>query len=151
MTSTPSPVVSQAITEIMEQIFQLAYSVGYAEGLRPSQWAALRYFDQSEASARTVIRYARYNHITKGTASTTIQALVRRGYLERAKAFDDRRSHRIDLTPAGREMLQNDPIAVVVAAVSRLPEDQRAALSDSLRQIFGDVVEATTAAREAAD
>ncbi|MBL6952445.1 MAG: hypothetical protein ISR50_07420, partial [Alphaproteobacteria bacterium] len=50
-----SRTASQAVTEVMEQVFHLSYSVSYIHGMRPTQWAALRYFEQSEDNARTVI------------------------------------------------------------------------------------------------
>jgi len=138
--TSSSRAASQAVTEIMEQVIQLSYSVSYVEGLRPTQWAVLRYLDQSQDTARTVINYAKHNHVTKGTASQTIQGLVRRGLLTRSSVFDDRRSHRIDLTAAGRRVLKNDPITVVVSAVEQLPAKQRVQLADSLRSIFGHML-----------
>ena len=136
-----SRTASQAVTEVMEQVFHLSYSVSYIHGMRPTQWAALRYFEQSEDNARTVINYAKYSHLTKGTASQTIRALVQRGLLVRAPVFSDRRSHRIDLTEKGRRLLEDDPIAIVVAAIEKLPPGQRDQLASSLRTIFGHLLE----------
>jgi hypothetical protein len=49
---------AQVTAEVMEQIALMSYGQGYSDGLRPAQWAALRYFGRAEAQARTVGRYA---------------------------------------------------------------------------------------------
>ena len=49
---------SQAAAAMLLHIASLAQSRGYADGLKPSQWTALRYFVGAEHGARTVSAFA---------------------------------------------------------------------------------------------
>jgi len=137
LTTSPAnePISASAIAEIMERIAQLSYAQGMAEGLRPAQWGALRYFAQAEDHARTVGRFARHNMITAGSASQTIETLVRRGLLERVPQANDRRSYRLDLTEDGHHHLQQDPIRKLVAAVEQLDNADSSQLASTLVRI----------------
>jgi DNA-binding MarR family transcriptional regulator len=115
----------EAAAEIMEKISQISYSMGFSGGLRPAQWNALRYFGKSEDSVRTVGHFARYNMTTPSSASQTINAMVARKILERAPVSGDRRTYRIDLTDAGRELLANDPIHHLIEAIAEMPKERR--------------------------
>jgi len=137
---------SAAIAEIMERIAQLSYAQGMAEGLRPAQWGALRYFAQAEDHARTVGRFARHNMITAGSASQTIETLVRRGLLERVPQASDRRSYRLDLTEDGRRYLHQDPIQKLVGAVDRLGREDSEQLAETLVKIVEVMLDGSLAA-----
>lgn len=134
-------VSAKAVAEIMEQVFHLSYNRNFSGGLRPTQWMALRYFGQAEDAARTVSRFARHNRTTTGSASQTVDALVRRGLLERNDSFGDRRSHRLDLTETGRALLVEDPVADVVAAIEALEPERRFEFAECLEIIFRQLVE----------
>jgi DNA-binding MarR family transcriptional regulator len=71
-------------------------------------------------------------------ASRTVDALMRRGWLERREDPDDRRMKRVGITPAGREVLQRIETARLAGledyAVSLTPE-QRTRLSTALSDL----------------
>ena len=127
---------AQVTAEVMEQIALLSYGQGYSDGLRPAQWAALRYFGRAEAQARTVGRFAQHNMVTPGSASQTIQTLVKRGMLVRLPADHDRRSHRVDLTEQGQSALISDPIVRLVDAIRKLDSGDSVKLADLMASIL---------------
>lgn len=126
----------QVTAEVMEQIALMSYGQGYSDGLRPAQWAALRYFDRSETPARTVGRFAQHNMVTPGSASQTIQTLVKRGMLVRIPAEHDRRSHRVDLTERGKTAISSDPIERLVDAIKNLDGGDGVKLADLMASIL---------------
>ena len=67
-----------------------------------------------------------------------IQRLVRRGFVVRAAALDDRRRQRLDVTAKGKEALRRTPVAVqrqLIAAIAALPAADRRALARSLGSV----------------
>ncbi len=137
----------RATAEILEQVTQFAYAQGISKGLRSAQWAALRYFHQVEDGARTVGRFAKYNITTPSSASQTIETLVNRGFLRRAKVDGDQRSYRVDLTPSGRRLLAKDPLNLVVDALSALPTEDQLQFAEHLEKLFQNVLSQVAASR----
>ncbi|MFB6261826.1 MAG: MarR family transcriptional regulator, partial [Thiohalorhabdaceae bacterium] len=64
---------------------------GASSGLTPAQWSALRFFASANRFSRTVSAFAAYNVTSRGTASQTIKALERHGYLRRETVTADKR------------------------------------------------------------
>ncbi len=123
----------EAAAEILETISQISYSLGFSGGLRPTQWTALRFFANSEDRARTVGNFARYNKTSPSSASQTINALVARNLLERVQVENDRRTHRLAVTPEGHVLLRSDPLSHLVEAIKEMPEGRRFELADHLQ------------------
>ncbi len=92
----------RGLARLIEQVGKAAYNLGYTPGLNPAQWAALRYFDEATIERRTVTGFAQFQGTTKGTASQTVAALVRKGYLRRVGDKQDRRVHRLVITDEGQ-------------------------------------------------
>lgn len=113
----------------------LVQQSAYVDNLRPAQWSALRFFDEVKPENATVIAFAHHNGTTRGTASRTVSALVSKGLLARLDRSDDARSHYLVLTPAGRLLMENDPIQLLEAAVEDLDPNIRAQLEVGLREI----------------
>ncbi len=129
-------VPDRAVSELLEQIGRLTHARGFSAGLNPAQWSALRYFHRANDTARTVTSFARYHASSHGTASQTISALVRKGYLKRRAVPDNRRTHRLDLTDTGRELMSEDPLAVLSEAVRGLTAEERLTLASSMDVIL---------------
>lgn len=110
-------------------------SRAFAKGLNPAQWSALRFFAEAKPTVRTATGFARAHRTTPGTATQTVAALVRKGYLARTPLRDDRRSARLDLTEAGRALLHDDPIEALAARIRDLPVQQQLILSEMLSSI----------------
>src|SRR6478609_8979167 len=85
------PVPAQGIVMLLEQVSRMIHGAGYAQGLYPAQWVALRYFAEVDVPART------------------IRTLVDKGLLERRPNPRSRRADLIEVTENGRALLRNDP------------------------------------------
>lgn len=123
---------ARATAEVMAQVLRTTSSLAFADGLNPAQWAALRYFGQASPSARSVVAFARYHGTTKGTASQTIAALSKKGLIERHRSERDRRSVSLVLTPAGRSVLDRDPLNEIAEAIAGLPDAHQMAVAEAL-------------------
>ncbi|CAO3450142.1 Transcriptional regulator, MarR family [Azospirillum argentinense] len=139
---------ARATAEVMAQVLRTTASLAFTDGLNPAQWAALRYFAQANASARNVVAFARHHGTTKGTASQTIAALLKKGLLERHPSETDRRSIRLTLTTRGRTMLANDPLNELVAAIDGLAPAQHGALASGLDELLRTLLSRRTESGE---
>ncbi len=124
------------VAELIEKIGRAAYGDGFAAGLNPAQWAALRYFGRANRFSRTVGAFAQFHGTTPGTASQTIKSLIEKDYLVRTPVPTDRRSFLVILTTAGRALLTGDPINELTKAVRELTPSQLSNLSESLDKIL---------------
>ena len=123
---------ARAAAEVMAQILRMANSAAFASGLNPAQWSALRYLADAVPEARTVTAFAHYHATTSGTASQTVAALVRKGLVERLPEVGDRRRNRLELTSKGHDMLCDDPLDSIAAAIAAQPSHVRQGLADGL-------------------
>jgi DNA-binding MarR family transcriptional regulator len=124
--------VAGAIAELLAALGRDIVSRGFAGDLNPAQWAALRFVNRANPSARSVTAFARAHRTTTGTATRTVAALVRKGHLLRFASTEDRRYGRLELTAKGEEALRLDPLREVAAAIGALPCGQRRALLEAL-------------------
>ncbi|HYD99118.1 MAG TPA: MarR family transcriptional regulator [Alphaproteobacteria bacterium] len=123
------------MAELLEQIFRACYSMSFSEGLNPAQWTALRYFGRANPRQRTAGAFAKFHLTTKGTASQTVAALVKKGYLARFPRSDDRRSVQLELTQAGRALLEHDPLGRLVDLLSDMPAERLYGLAETLEGV----------------
>ncbi len=86
--------------------------------------------------------FANFQGTTKGTASQTVAALVRKGYLERVADKNDRRVHRLMLTPTGEELISKDPLQALAEAVDKLEEQDRWALAVNMEKVLRELIRA---------
>lgn len=133
---------SRGLARLIEQVGKACYNLGYTPGLNPAQWAALRYFQETTTDRRTVTGFANFQGTTKGTASQTVAALVRKGYLERVADKNDRRVHRLVLTESGTELLDQDPLQALAQAVDRLEEQDRWTLAVNMEKVLREIIRA---------
>ncbi len=125
--------------EMMSHVARLAHGEGHALGLTSAQWTAIRYFDRANRFSRTVTAFADYHATTRGTASQTVKSLVTQGYLTRTRSSSDGRSSRLDLTPEGRALRQNDPFEELVRTIADLPASLQTTLAAALERIMGSL------------
>ena len=127
------PHVSTAgIAALIERSARLLHAIGYAGGLNPAQWVALRYFSEAPPIIRTTADLARYQGMSLGSVSRTVRTLVEKNLLARADNPASRRADLIALTSAGHALLKNDPNKAVVAIVETMLTNQREALATAL-------------------
>ncbi len=132
---------TRGLARLIEQVGKAAYNLGYTPGLNPAQWAAMRYFDEATAERRTVTGFAQFQGTTKGTASQTVAALVRKEFLERVGDKQDRRVHRLVLTEKGQALLKNDPLQELSQALEVLSQEERWALAESMEKVLRQVIQ----------
>ncbi len=128
-----------AVAELVDHLSRLAHSFGFTNGLTPAQWTALRYLSRANRFSRTVSAFAEFHATTRGTASQTINGLVDRKYVRRTRSATDGRSARLDLTEKARNVLERDPLQVLVRAVSGLSPVARANLATNLERLVAEV------------
>jgi DNA-binding MarR family transcriptional regulator len=130
----------RGLARLIEQVGKAAYNLGFTPGLNPAQWAALRYFDEATVERRTVTGFAQFQGTTKGTASQTVAALVRKGYLRRVGDKQDRRVHRLVITEEGQNLLKVDPLQDLSRALDTLTQDERWALAVSIEKVLRQLI-----------
>ena len=130
----------RGLARLIEQVGKAAYNLGYTPGLNPAQWAALRYFDEATLERRTVTGFAQFQGTTKGTASQTVAALVRKGYLRRVGDKQDRRVHRLVITEEGQNLLRIDPLQDLRKALEALEQEERWALAVSMEKVLRQLI-----------
>ena len=108
--------------------------------MKPAQWVALRYFSTINPTASTVTDFARQVGCTKGTASRTVNHLIRRGLLRKRDNPVDKRSHFLEMTESGRRSMERDPIQLLEADLKKLNEEDRRVLQNVLVKMVSDSV-----------
>ncbi|MBK1696567.1 hypothetical protein CKO21_04840 [Rhodovibrio salinarum] len=98
----------------------------------------MRFFANNPGESLTA--FARHRHSTTGSASVVVSALVKRGYLARQSAHTSRNIG-IQLTEAGQQALEQDPIKELVAALENLPTEQLSTFKQTLAQLHDDLSE----------
>lgn len=63
---------------LLERIGRVLQNDGHSEGLKPTQWEALRYFARANRFSRSPSALTAYLGMTKGTVSQTVGALEKR-------------------------------------------------------------------------
>lgn len=121
---------------MVEQVSRLTHSSGYAEGLYPAQWTALRFFSEAPASARTTAGLARFQGMSLGPVARTVRTLVDKGLLARAANPLSRRADLIAVTATGRMLLQKDPRLQLAATIDKLPADKKEAFAGALELLL---------------
>lgn len=129
-------VADRAAAALLEQVARAVYEDREAGALFPAQWAALRYFQRAGYRARTVRGLATYLGVTRGPASRTAGSLVRRGLLNSEADPQDRRVTIFTMTPAGRNIMETDPLGRLAGAIASLDRDRRPALIAALEEIY---------------
>ena len=127
------------VAELIEQISLVIYSSSVARELKPSQWAALRFFDTAAPNVRTVSGFADMNFTTNGSASQTITTLVAGDLLERVPDEYDGRRHSLRVTREGKRLLKNDPINNLSRNIGALPQGEQVQLARIVTRLYQDV------------
>jgi DNA-binding MarR family transcriptional regulator len=121
---------------LLEQTARSIYDKRGPADIHPGQWSALRYYARANRKARTVAGLATFLGVTRGPASRATASLVKQGFLSSEVNEQDRRSPLFTVTDKAVEALQLDPILRLASAISELGTKQRAALTESLEQLY---------------
>jgi len=130
----------RSTAEVLSYVSHKIYLSGLSHGLKPAQWVALRYFSTINPTASTVTDFARQIGCTKGTASRTVNHLIRRGLLQKRDNPADKRSHFLEMTESGRTYMQRDPIQLLERDLNKLSEEDRVLLQNVLVKLLSNAV-----------
>ena len=125
----------QAIAALIDRIGRMTRALQYAHGLNPAQWESLRFIASANQFSRTPGALATFLGTTKGTASQTLIALEKKGYVARVADRRDRRVTHLEVTAAGTDMLARDPLADIDGIARTLPAATAAVLADGLAAV----------------
>ncbi len=130
---------ASALAELLELVARMLHSRGYAHDLFPAQWTALRYFARTPAERRTASELARFQGLANGPVSRTVRTLIHKGLLAKAEVQPRGRAELLDLTEAGRRVLQSDPTLDLENVVAGLDEADRQVMAGVLETILRQV------------
>ncbi len=122
------------IPVLLERLSRVLQNEAHAEGLKPTQWEALRYLARANRFSRSPSAVTAYLGMTKGTVSQTLNALERKGLIRKKSDPADKRNLRLELTARGAALLKRDPMDGLTAAAARLNANERRQLSDGLEK-----------------
>ena len=130
----PEPIVTSpaSLAELLELTARKLHSRGHAAGMFPAQWAALRYFSRAPEALRTASELARFQGLANGPVSRTVRTLVQKGLLTKAAEQPKGRAELLELTEAGKALLDGDPTLELEAVLGNLPEADRRSLARAL-------------------
>ena len=126
---------------LIENMARVYVSIHYKEGLRPSQWEALRFFANNPGTPLS--EFAKWRKSTMGTTSMTVSQLVERGLLTR----EGGRNVGIRPTALGKKLLSENPLDAFQRAIETLPAGERRSFRNIMEKIIDQVadVEETSA------
>jgi len=130
------PSTVSALIELLELAGRSLHSIGYADGLYPAQWTALRYFSKATDGARTASALARFQGFANGPVSRTVRTLISKGLLRKAEKQPAGRAEHLEITDNARNILQHDPTAAIAEAISSFSADEKAALEHALKEVI---------------
>lgn len=140
----PAMTTPDEIAELLIHLARAARSEDADAQLTPAQWTALRFLSRANTASRTPSAFASFHATTRGTATQTLKALDAKGLIQRGEAQADARKVCYDVTPLGRDLLAQDPLRDLTAAVAGLPP----ALFDALAQAMPKLVAELARRRE---
>ncbi len=123
---------SERAVELLDRIGRIAHGLQFALGLNPAQWEALRFLARANRYSRSPSALAEFLGTTKGTASQTLNALESKGLVKRTRRASDRRWVDLEVTPSGMELIEKDPMGLVLEAASRLSRDECESMNAAL-------------------
>ncbi|XXX77919.1 MarR family transcriptional regulator [Sorangium sp. So ce134] len=125
--------VMDAIRSIVQRLRVSSRACERQLGLSSAQLFVLQQLEQ--AAAASIAELAQRTLTHQSSVSVVVTRLAERGLVARRASPEDARRTEISLTPAGRALLRRAPRTVqaeLIAAVDRLPEDERRGLAQSL-------------------
>lgn len=128
----PEAISAAALASLLEQVARRIHSQGYAADLFPAQWAAIRYLNAAPPQLRTAIDLARFQGLASGAVARTVRTLISKGLLVKLGTIGRGRAEQLELTAFGRQILAEDPLQSISAALEILPPGDREALANGL-------------------
>ncbi len=133
---TTPQIPSAALAELLELTARMLHSRGYAEGLFPAQWVALRYFQKARPDLCTASELARFQGLANGPVSRTVRTLVQKGLLRKAPVQPKGRAELLQLSEAGQALMAQDPSLPLQEALDSIEARDRESFARSLEAIL---------------
>jgi DNA-binding MarR family transcriptional regulator len=133
------PKLGQRIIERLDRLGRLTRALQFCSALNPAQWEALRFLARANRYSCTPGALADYLGATKGTVSQTLMSLEEKGLVSRVRSTTDRRVVELALTPQGRRLLSDDPLAPLELAAAELEPEVGQHLVKVLDRLFDDI------------
>lgn len=134
---------ASVVARLLEQTARAVYDARGPRAIHAGQWAVLRYLARAGRQARTVGGVATYLGVTHAPASRAVSSLARKDLVTVRADPEDRRVRRIDLMPAGRALLEHDPVHRLTAAIEDLSSDKQKDLAITLEALYGRLSKAS--------
>lgn len=131
----------EGVSALFAQSSRLIHSLGFAEGLTPAQWSAMRYFSSAPPFSRTMANLARFQGLTLAPVTRTVRTLIEKGYVERRPNPRSKKADLVILTPAGKELLKRDPRSQLSDIIAKLSAEDREAMTGMMRVILQGLLE----------
>tara|TARA_R110000772_G_scaffold87094_12_gene181851 strand:+ start:199 stop:813 length:615 start_codon:yes stop_codon:yes gene_type:complete len=125
---------------LLERIGRLLQNDGHADGLKPTQWEALRYVGRANRFSRSPSALTAYLGVTKGTVSQTVMSLEKKGLIEKSGVSGDKRAVQIELTRAGKKALADDPLAHLAPVIASMSNAESARLAEGLQSLLSKLI-----------
>jgi DNA-binding MarR family transcriptional regulator len=136
---SPENMEKESLSRLLDRIGRMARGLQYCHGLNPAQWDSLRFVAQANRFSRTPGALAVFLGTTKGTASQTLNALEKKGYLKRVLDPEDKRVRHIEITENGKALLAEDPLNCLDLAIERLPEEVVGTMKQGLNALCANM------------
>lgn len=128
---------ASGVARLLEQTTRAVYESRGPKAIHAGQWAVLRYLSRAAKQTRTVGGVANYLGVTHAPASRAVAALARKHLVTVKADPEDRRIRRIDLTNAGRVLLDQDPVHRLIAAIEGLSTEKQREFAATLETLHG--------------
>ena len=125
-----------ALAELLELAGRSMHSIGYAEGLYPAQWTALRYLAKAPDGMRTASELARFQGLANGPVSRTVRTLIQKGLVRKSASQPAGRAEHLEVTEEGAAFLDRDPALAIVEAIGAFSREEREALANALENVI---------------
>ncbi len=126
----------QALVYSLERLSRLMRASEFGGGLNPAQWEALRFLSRANRFSNSPGALTRYLGATKGTISQTVKALERKKLIEKSERPGEKRSVVLRLTPAGTEMMAQDPWSALARSCDALGGKTRRRMDRGLAEML---------------
>jgi DNA-binding MarR family transcriptional regulator len=121
----------ESIKGLIARLARIDASESWSVDLNPAQRSALEYLRQANRFSRSPSHAAAYLGTTRGTATQTFKALIRKGYVSEERSLTDKRSISYELTATGRAVIAEQ--SVLELSLDRLSATQLGQIETGLR------------------
>ena len=122
------------IRELLDRLSRLSAAEEWSDDLNTAQRGALAYLARANRFSRAPSHVADYLCTTRGTASQTLKALDRKGFVEQTRHLSDGRSVAYSVTDKGQSALRGE--SDLNRAVNTLPQEDAEAFATVLEDIL---------------